>query len=112
MVVEVVFNVFKRKLATFSFWKTDLLPALKGEAWIDFVKYERKEVTFINFFRKWSIMQENAILEHLERIEKMLEILNSKIDNFLGFEDLSEEELKELDEIEEEMKRGEKYPLE
>ena len=57
-------------------------------------------------------MQENAILEHLERIEKMLEILNSKIDNFLGFEDLSEEELKELDEIEAEMERGEKYPLE
>jgi len=57
-------------------------------------------------------MQENVILEHLQRIEKMLEILNAKIDNFLGFEELSEEELEELDEIEAEMEKGEKYPLE
>jgi len=57
-------------------------------------------------------MQESVILEHLQRIEKMLEILNAKIDNFLGFEELSEEELKELDEIEAEMEKGEKYPLE
>ena len=57
-------------------------------------------------------MQENVILERLQRIEKMLEILNSKINNFLGFEELSKEELKELDEIEAEMGKGEKYPLE
>ncbi len=57
-------------------------------------------------------MQEKAILEHLQRIEKQLEIINSKLDNFLGFEELSEEELKELDEIEAEMEKGEKYPLE
>lgn len=35
--------------------------------------------------------------------EKQLEIINSKLDNFIGFEELSEEELKELDEIEAEM---------
>jgi hypothetical protein len=57
-------------------------------------------------------MQENAILEHLQRIEKQLEIINSKLDNFMGFEELSEEELKELDDIETEMERGEKFPLE
>ena len=57
-------------------------------------------------------MQENAILEHLQRIEKQLELINSKLDNFMGFEELSEEELKELDEIEAEMEKGEKYPLE
>ncbi len=57
-------------------------------------------------------MQESVILEHLQRIEKMLEILNAKIDNFLGFEELSEEELEELDEIEAEMEKGEKFPLE
>jgi hypothetical protein len=55
-------------------------------------------------------MQE--ILNYLERIEKKLDIIDSKIDNFLGFEELSEEELKELDEIEAEMEKGEKYPLE
>jgi len=57
-------------------------------------------------------MQENVILEHLQRIEKQLEIINSKLDNFMGFEELSEEELKELDEIEAEMEKGEKFPLE
>ena len=57
-------------------------------------------------------MQENSILEHLQRIEKQLEIINSKLDNFMGFEELSEKELKELDEIEAEMERGEKFPLE
>jgi hypothetical protein len=56
-------------------------------------------------------MQE-VILEHLNKIEKMLEIINAKIDNFLGFEELSEEELRELDEIEAEMEKGEKHPLE
>ncbi len=57
-------------------------------------------------------MQENAILEHLQRIEKQLGIINSKLDNFMGFEELSEEELRELDEVEAEMERGEKFPLE
>lgn len=55
-------------------------------------------------------MQE--ILSYLERIEKKLDVLDGKIDNFLGFEELSEEELKELDEIEAEMEKGGKYPLE
>jgi len=55
---------------------------------------------------------ENVILEHLQRIEKQLEVLNSKIENFLGFEELSEEELRELDEIEAEMEKGKKFPLE
>jgi hypothetical protein len=54
---------------------------------------------------------ENVILEHLQKIEKQLEILNSKIENFLGFEELSEKELRELDEIEAEMEKGEKFPL-
>ncbi|MEM3762072.1 MAG: hypothetical protein QXW49_05130 [Archaeoglobaceae archaeon] len=56
-------------------------------------------------------MQEN-IISHLQKIEKMLEILNSKIDNFLGFEELSEDEHKELDSIEAEIGKGEKYRLE
>ncbi len=57
-------------------------------------------------------MGENIILSHLQIIEKKLEILNTKLDNFMGFEELSEDELKELDEIEAEMERGEKFSLE
>jgi len=48
-------------------------------------------------------MQEQTILKHLTRIEKQLEIINSKIENFLGFEELTEEELEELDRIEAEI---------
>ena len=61
---------------------------------------------FINFLDQTQLM-ENVILEHLQKIEKQLEMLNSKIENFLGFEELSDEELRELDEIEAEMERGE-----
>lgn len=57
-------------------------------------------------------MQEQTIPDLLLRIEKELKLINSKIDNFLGFEELSEEELSELDEIEEELERGEKTLLE
>ncbi|MEM1579387.1 MAG: hypothetical protein QXN34_07355 [Archaeoglobaceae archaeon] len=35
-----------------------------------------------------------------------------KIDNFLGFEELSKDEHKDLDSIEAEMEKGEKYKLE
>ncbi len=41
-------------------------------------------------------MQENVILEYLQRIEKQLEIINSKLDNFMGFEELSEEDKEKL----------------
>jgi len=65
----------------------------------------------MNYFNQNSDM-ENVILEHLQKIEKQLETLNSKIENFLGFEELNERELRELDEIEAEMEKGEKFPLE
>jgi len=51
------------------------------------------------------------ILAHLVNIEDQLAKLNSKIDNFLGFDDLSAKELKELDIIEEDMKKGKKISL-
>jgi len=47
-----------------------------------------------------------AILKKLERIEKLLLDLNSKIENFLGFEELSDDENKEVREIEKEIKEG------
>ena len=49
----------------------------------------------------------DTLLEKINHIEKMILELNTKIDNFLGYEDLSEEEKKEVDEVREEMKQGE-----
>ncbi|MCG7848673.1 MAG: hypothetical protein MIO93_05785 [ANME-2 cluster archaeon] len=37
------------------------------------------------------------------QIEGQLTLINSKIDNFLGFEEISVDEMKELDEIEDDM---------
>jgi len=51
------------------------------------------------------------ILVHLMNIEDQLAKLNLKIDNFLGFDELSVNELKELDEIEENMAKGKKISL-
>jgi hypothetical protein len=51
------------------------------------------------------------ILTHLMNIEDQLAKLNSKIDNFLGFDELSVKELTKLDEIEEDMEKGKKISL-
>ena len=45
------------------------------------------------------------------KIEGQLTLINSKINHFLGFEDLSVDEMKELDEIEDDMKKGNKISL-
>lgn len=49
----------------------------------------------------------SEVVERLERIERLLIQLNAKIDNFLGYESLSEEEREELRRMREEVKRGE-----
>ena len=54
---------------------------------------------------------DREIITYLMQIEGQLTLINSKIDNFLGFEDLSVDEMKELDEIEEDMKKGNKISL-
>jgi len=51
------------------------------------------------------------ILMHLMNIEDQLAKLNLKIDNFLGFDELSVKELIELDEIEKDMEKGNKISL-
>jgi hypothetical protein len=51
------------------------------------------------------------IITHLMQIEEHLNMINSKFDHFLGFEDLSVDEMKELDEIEDDMKKGNKISL-
>ncbi|MCX9014736.1 MAG: hypothetical protein OIN89_08085 [Candidatus Methanoperedens sp.] len=51
------------------------------------------------------------IIHHLMNIENQLNALNLKIDNLLGVEELSVDELKELDSIEEAMERGIKISL-
>jgi len=47
-----------------------------------------------------------SIIEKIENIEKLLIEINAKIDNFLGFEDLSAEEVEEIRKLREEVKRG------
>ncbi|AJC70786.1 MAG: hypothetical protein J7K48_02420 [Thermococcus sp.] len=49
----------------------------------------------------------SEVVERLERIEKLLITLNAKIDNFLGYEEITEEERNELRKMREEVKRGE-----
>jgi len=49
------------------------------------------------------------LLEKMNRIEMLLRGIHSKIDNFLGFEDLSDEERKEMDLIEKEVESGEYF---
>jgi len=46
------------------------------------------------------------ILKRLDRIEKLLLELNLKIENFMGFEELSEEEKQEVEQIEKEISEG------
>ncbi|WP_456398593.1 hypothetical protein [Palaeococcus sp. (in: euryarchaeotes)] len=48
----------------------------------------------------------SEVVKRLERIERLLIELNSKIDNFLGYEDLSAEEHEELRKMREEVKKG------
>ncbi len=49
----------------------------------------------------------DLLLEKINNIEKLLMELNTKIDNFLGYEELTDEEKKEIKEIREEIKKGE-----
>jgi hypothetical protein len=48
----------------------------------------------------------DILLKKINNIEKMIIELNMKIDNFLGYEELTEEERKEIEEIRREIKRG------
>jgi len=49
----------------------------------------------------------DVLLEKISNIERMIQELNTKIDNFLGYEDLTEVEKKEIEKIREEIKKGE-----
>lgn len=49
------------------------------------------------------------LLKKINHIEMLLLEINSKIDNFLGFEELSEEERKEIESIEKEIESGEYF---
>ncbi len=54
----------------------------------------------------------DQLFKKVLRIEKLLEQLNLKIDNFMGIEVLDEEEQKELLSIRKEIKNGEYVDLE
>ena len=53
-----------------------------------------------------SIFMPDIMMEKIERIEELLMELNSKIDNFLGFEELSPEEIEEIMALRKEVKEG------
>ena len=48
----------------------------------------------------------SEVIERLERIEKLLIALNSKVDNFLGYESLTKREREEIRQMREEVRRG------
>ena len=49
---------------------------------------------------------ENMVYKKLEDIENLLKLINLKIDNFLGFENLTDEEKNELESRRSEMNNG------
>jgi len=53
------------------------------------------------------VYMSDELLEKITHIEKMLIEIGAKIDNFLGFEELSEEEKEEVKKLREEVNKGE-----
>ena len=53
-----------------------------------------------------------SVAVRLTRLESQMGELNAKVDNFLGFEELSEDEKREVEEIRAEMAAGEFISLE
>jgi hypothetical protein len=53
----------------------------------------------------------DVVMEKMEHIERLLLQLNAKIDNFLGYEDLTSDEKEELKKIRREVKSEEYVPL-
>jgi hypothetical protein len=48
-----------------------------------------------------------ALTEKIDRIETLLREINAKIDNFLGFDELDNDEQKELETLRKEIEAGE-----
>ncbi|WP_162007672.1 hypothetical protein [Aciduliprofundum sp. MAR08-339] len=48
----------------------------------------------------------DAVLEKLNEIEEMIRELSTKIDNFLGYEELTDKEKKEIEELRKDIKKG------
>jgi len=49
------------------------------------------------------------IIDKIDKIEKLIIELNSKIDNFLGYEELTKKEKKEIEKIKEEISKGDYF---
>ncbi len=63
-------------------------------------------------YRITMTIENQQLFEKILKIEKLLEQINSKMDNFLGIEELAEDELNELQTIHEEIDKGEYIKLE
>ena len=55
----------------------------------------------------WVSVMSQALMRKMDRIEALLVELNAKIDNFLGFEDLEDEEEREVEKLRKEVESGE-----
>jgi uncharacterized protein YcfJ len=53
----------------------------------------------------------DVVMEKMEHIEKLLLQLNAKIDNFLGYEDLTPREKEDLKKVRREVESGDYVPL-
>lgn len=58
-----------------------------------------------------AISSQEVLPEKMNTIEQLLLQLSAKIENFLGYEILSEEEQKELDQVRKEIKSREYVPM-
>ena len=54
----------------------------------------------------------DVMMEKLEHIERLILQLNARIDNVLGYEDLTSDEKEDLKKIQRDVKSGEYVPLE
>lgn len=56
-------------------------------------------------------MSEKAIIQKIEHLETMIVQLNDKIDNFLGLEEVSDQEREEIDQLQQGISNGEYVSL-
>jgi len=88
-------NVFLHHLAGTSQKATELLERVESDEiyWVN-RSPSNSAATFLSYYREFENME---VIEILRRIERKLEKIDEKIENFMGFCELSEEELELID---------------
>ncbi len=98
-------NVFLHHLAGTSQKATELLERVESDEiyWVN-RSPSNSAATFLSYYREFENME---VIEILRRIERKLEKIDEKIENFMGLCELSEEELELIDKDIEAYERGE-----